>query len=79
VGKSGNPDAVNKSAALIRREKVWLPKSYTDPNTRMENHGEVTFSMLLTATGVSDLCAVQGQTLDYIAEMDRRSSGTARR
>jgi hypothetical protein len=30
----------------------WLPEPDTDPNTRMENFGGVTFSRLLTRTGI---------------------------
>jgi hypothetical protein len=34
----------------------WLLETNTYPNTRMENSGRPTFSMMLTKGGVSDLC-----------------------
>jgi hypothetical protein len=29
----------------IRKNRIWLPERNTDPNTRMENFGGVTFSL----------------------------------
>ena len=37
------------------RERVWLPKTYTDPKPRMENFSGVIFSSVLTRIGISDL------------------------
>ena len=34
---------------------IWLPETYTDPNTRLENFSKVTFSVVLTRTRISDL------------------------
>jgi hypothetical protein len=33
----------------VRREIVWLPERNTDPNSRIENSAEATFSMVLAA------------------------------
>ena len=57
---------VNMAAAprlTIRQRKfgvkiIWLPKTDTSPNYRMENSRGVTFSRLLTGDGFSDLRAV---------------------
>jgi hypothetical protein len=42
--RSTENDCVNKKATLISLERVWLPKTDTDPNTRMENFRKVVFS-----------------------------------
>jgi hypothetical protein len=41
-------------------QNKWLPETDTDPNTRMENFGGVTFSGVLTKPRVSDLCPPPG-------------------
>ena len=49
---------VNQRGASVRREIVWLPKTDTDPNSRLENLGEGTFSRLLTRFGISEMCPI---------------------
>jgi hypothetical protein len=41
-------DGVNQRGVGVRMETIWLPKTYTDPNTRVENFVRVTFSVALT-------------------------------
>lgn len=44
---SGGGCMLDVSARVaVRREELWLPKTYTDPNTRLENFGGVTFSVM---------------------------------
>jgi hypothetical protein len=49
-------DALRVPGAGSRSEIVWLPKSYTDPNSRTENFGETTFSRVLTSGDISNVC-----------------------
>jgi hypothetical protein len=48
-------DGVNKRVG-VRRGRIWLPESYTDPNSRIENFCETTFSGVLTSSDISDVC-----------------------
>jgi hypothetical protein len=48
-------DGVNQQGVGVRRERVWLPKTDTDPKLRMENFSRVTFSIVLTKTIISDM------------------------
>jgi len=48
-------DGVSQQGVGVRREIVWLPKTDTDPNTRMENFGRVTFSVVLTKSKISEM------------------------
>ncbi len=48
-------NGVNNMGVRVRRETIWLPKTNTDPNSRMENFGGETFSRVLTKVEVSDL------------------------
>ena len=36
-GRRGEIDGVNNRGVGVRRERIWLPDTDTDPNTRMEN------------------------------------------
>ena len=54
-GRRRKTDGVNNRGVAVRREIIWLPETYTDPNTRMENFGEAIFSKVLTTRRVSDL------------------------
>jgi hypothetical protein len=45
-------DGVNNMGVGVRREIVWLPKTNTDPNKRMENVGGEDFSSVLTKTRI---------------------------
>ena len=53
----GSPKTMvsNRLSILIRRAFGLAPKTDTDPNTRMENFVGVTFSMVLTKTGFSEM------------------------
>lgn len=38
--KAVEEDEVNQQGGWVRRKIVWLPETYTDPNSRLENLAE---------------------------------------
>ena len=50
-----NIDSVNSTDGRIRKNRVWLPETDTDPKLEMENLSRVTFSVVLTKTIISDM------------------------
>ena len=47
--------AVNQWGAAFDAFGIWLPKTDTDPNSRMENSAGAIFSIVLTKTKVSEM------------------------
>lgn len=52
---SRRAEALTNGQANQWREKVWLPKTYTYTNSRMENFAGEVFSALLTKSKVSEI------------------------